>query len=159
MKIKKNPSEVEYKEISEAVKANDNYCPCLATKNDDTKCMCKEFRECKDADFCHCGRFYKVPDLDMIALVGEFEDDSDIDFDKWEEILKGQDFIVLPVKRNALNIKHQTEEYLNLCKAYIDRADAVILLDNDAPSAWMLEMEAWSEALCKRTLHRSELLK
>lgn len=159
--IKKNPNAEDYAEISEAVKSNDNYCPCLTIKNDDTKCMCKEFRDCEDADFCHCGRFYKVPDLDMIALVAEFgnEERATELFDKMVDILKGQDFIVLPVTRNIWNVRHQSDAYLNLCKAYINRADAVIILDNNTPSSWMLELEAWSEALCKRTLHGSELLK
>ena len=27
--------------MTQAVKDNENYCPCLALKNEDTKCMCK----------------------------------------------------------------------------------------------------------------------
>ena len=32
-------------EIREKLKENDCYCPCEIDKTDDTKCMCKEFRE------------------------------------------------------------------------------------------------------------------
>ena len=46
-------------EIAAAVKANDGYCPCLIQKNEDTKCMCKDFREQTEGK-CHCGRFDKV---------------------------------------------------------------------------------------------------
>ena len=39
------------------------YCPCVVEKNENTKCMCKEFREqIQDPDFegyCHCMLYYK----------------------------------------------------------------------------------------------------
>ena len=45
--------------IKELVKANDGYCPCTVVKEPDTKCICKEFREQKEAGLCHCGRYMK----------------------------------------------------------------------------------------------------
>lgn len=45
--------------ILEAVKANDGYCPCRRIKNEDTKCMCKEFREGGLGE-CHCGLYEKT---------------------------------------------------------------------------------------------------
>lgn len=45
--------------ILEAVKANDGYCPCRRVKNEDTKCMCKEFREGGLGE-CHCGLYEKT---------------------------------------------------------------------------------------------------
>lgn len=62
MKIVRNPDEAKAKEISEAVKANGGYCPCRIVKNEDTKCMCKEFREQKFPGLCHCGLFGKIED-------------------------------------------------------------------------------------------------
>jgi hypothetical protein len=44
-----------------ALKNNDNYCPCRRTKSDDTKCMCKEFRE-QESGICHCGLYEKILD-------------------------------------------------------------------------------------------------
>ena len=44
--------------IREALKENDNYCPCRIEKTDDTKCMCKEFRE-QESGECHCGLYVK----------------------------------------------------------------------------------------------------
>lgn len=41
------------------VEANDGYCPCAIEKNEDTRCMCKEFREMVEGE-CHCGRYKKV---------------------------------------------------------------------------------------------------
>ncbi len=55
------------KEIVDAVKKGlertGGYCPCRMERNEDTKCMCREFREqIADADFegyCHCYLYYK----------------------------------------------------------------------------------------------------
>jgi ferredoxin-thioredoxin reductase catalytic subunit len=60
----------ENKEIVEKIKKglekNGGYCPCKIIKNEDTKCMCKEFREqIKDPNFegyCHCMLYYKSKD-------------------------------------------------------------------------------------------------
>lgn len=41
--------------------ANDGYCPCSILKNEDTKCMCKEFREMEEGE-CHCGLYIKTKD-------------------------------------------------------------------------------------------------
>lgn len=45
--------------IRKLVELNHGYCPCTVIKNEDTKCICKEFREQKHAGVCHCGRFEK----------------------------------------------------------------------------------------------------
>lgn len=47
-------------EFREVVALNDGYCPCMIEKSEDTKCMCKEFREQETPGPCHCGRFEKV---------------------------------------------------------------------------------------------------
>ena len=60
LKIIPNPDKEEYDEITQAVKDNDGYCPCLTTRNSDTKCMCKVFREQTTEGFCHCGRYIKI---------------------------------------------------------------------------------------------------
>lgn len=39
---------------------NEGYCPCAIHKTEETKCMCKEFREQKTTGYCHCERFLKV---------------------------------------------------------------------------------------------------
>ena len=45
--------------IRKALKDNNGYCPCRVQKTEDTKCMCKEFRETKETGYCHCGLYYK----------------------------------------------------------------------------------------------------
>ncbi len=63
MKVRFNENKVIVKEIQEGLKARGGYCPCRVEKNEDTKCMCKEFREqIADPNFegyCHCMLYYK----------------------------------------------------------------------------------------------------
>lgn len=56
--IKENPDKKLVLEIRQQLKENDGYCPCMIIKNDDTKCMCKQFREL-DHGMCHCGLYIK----------------------------------------------------------------------------------------------------
>lgn len=53
------------KEIDPSIKAlvdaNGGYCPCAIVKDNDTRCMCREFRE-MTSGICHCGRFEKRAD-------------------------------------------------------------------------------------------------
>lgn len=60
LKIIKNPDNKIYEEVTQRVKANGGYCPCAINKTDDTKCVCKEFRETTELGECHCGRFIKI---------------------------------------------------------------------------------------------------
>lgn len=46
-------------DIRKQLKENGGYCPCRIEKTEDTKCMCKEFRE-QDEGECHCGLFIKT---------------------------------------------------------------------------------------------------
>lgn len=152
--IYQNPDKDELKEIVEAVAANDGYCPCALTKEDDTKCMCKQFRDNDDVDFCHCGQFYKIRNYETIALVGDITEDTEV-FDWWENTLSKQNFIVIPVKMDQHNIYHHSLGYKDLCRSKIHKADAVFILDENTD--WILDMEVWSEAIGKRVLNRSEL--
>ena len=57
LKIKTNPNKELVKTVRAALEKNDGYCPCALFKNDDTKCMCKEFREQIAKGIpgkCHC---------------------------------------------------------------------------------------------------------
>lgn len=47
------------KNIKQLLKENEGYCPCSLIKNEDTKCMCKEFKEQKIGE-CHCGLYIKI---------------------------------------------------------------------------------------------------
>lgn len=48
-------------EIRAQLKENGGYCPCVIVHSEDTKCMCKEFREMPEGT-CHCGLYIKTKD-------------------------------------------------------------------------------------------------
>ena len=57
--IKYNIENPAFEYIKKAVKDNKGFCPCKLLKNEDTKCMCKEFRE-HEKGICHCGLYIKI---------------------------------------------------------------------------------------------------
>lgn len=63
MKISVNPDEKIANLVREGLKKTGGYCPCRLERTEDTKCMCKEFRDqIADPDFegfCHCMLYYK----------------------------------------------------------------------------------------------------
>jgi len=64
--VKFNSNKEVVDNIKKGLKKTGGYCPCRLEKNNDTKCMCKEFREqIKDPNFegyCHCMLYYKSID-------------------------------------------------------------------------------------------------
>lgn len=54
--------------IREKLKDNSGYCPCALKKTEDTKCMCKDFRDMIEAkavgEYCHCGLYHIVEEED-----------------------------------------------------------------------------------------------
>lgn len=63
MKISVNPDEKVADLVRAGLKKTGGYCPCRLERTEDTKCMCREFREqIADPDFegfCHCMLYYK----------------------------------------------------------------------------------------------------
>ena len=64
MKVIENPNPEIVKAIREGLARTGGYCPCRRQRTEDTRCICKEFREqMADPDFegyCHCQLYYKV---------------------------------------------------------------------------------------------------
>ena len=62
-KVRLNENAEIVAKIKEGLKLKGGYCPCRLEKSEDTKCICKEFREqIADPDFegyCHCYLYYK----------------------------------------------------------------------------------------------------
>ena len=56
-----NPDTIKANQVLAAIRKNDGYCPCKLLKNDDTKCMCKEFRDTTEG-ICQCGLYIKKND-------------------------------------------------------------------------------------------------
>lgn len=63
MKIQLNPDEGIVRMVQAGLEERGGYCPCRREKTEDTKCMCREFREqIQDPTFegyCHCMLYYK----------------------------------------------------------------------------------------------------
>ena len=60
MKVRMNPDKEHVAEVRKALKENEGYCPCAVTKNADTKCICKDFREQMNQGVsgkCNCGLY------------------------------------------------------------------------------------------------------
>ena len=68
MKIRLNENKEIADMVKEGLKARGGYCPCRREMTEDTKCMCKEFREqIADPEFegyCHCMLYYKSNDAE-----------------------------------------------------------------------------------------------
>ena len=58
LKITYNQDKQIVDKILDVLDKNNGYCPCKLEKNNDTKCMCKEFKEQKEG-YCHCGLYIK----------------------------------------------------------------------------------------------------
>ena len=53
-------------QIKEGLKRKGGYCPCRLQKTEDTKCICKEFRdkmEKREKGKCRCG-LYTITEID-----------------------------------------------------------------------------------------------
>lgn len=63
-KVSLNPDEAVVRKVREGLKRKGGYCPCRLEQNEDTRCICKEFREqIQDPEFegfCHCRLYYKT---------------------------------------------------------------------------------------------------
>jgi len=58
-KIFFNPDQNKREAINKRKNDNDGYCPNRPEKTDDTRCMCKQFRERDSEGFCKCRLYYK----------------------------------------------------------------------------------------------------
>ena len=59
-KIRLNENRELVEMIRQGLKENGGYCPCRRSRSEDTKCICKEFREQisrGEAGECHCGLY------------------------------------------------------------------------------------------------------
>lgn len=158
--IKKNPNIEDYEEITEAVNANDGYCPCMRDKDEDTKCMCKLFRTSKDTDFCHCGRFYKVKNYETLAVIGDVSDEDAIEsYLDWCERFNYQDFVVIGIPLNLYDYHCGSDKHLNLCKSIIAKSDAVVILGhNQELYETITKLVDWASSIDKKVLTREDLI-
>jgi ferredoxin-thioredoxin reductase catalytic subunit len=62
MKIIINSDKELVKDVREGLWRTGGFCPCRVAQTEDTRCMCKDFREQSTEGECYCGLFIKVKD-------------------------------------------------------------------------------------------------
>ncbi len=64
--VRLNSDEEIVRNVKEGLELRKGFCPCKLENSEDTKCICREFREqIKDPNFegyCHCLLYYKSRD-------------------------------------------------------------------------------------------------
>ena len=65
-----NPDFIRRKKIEERIKNNDGYCICSLIHDEDTECICKEFKEQNFTGLCKCGYYYKILRTPKVCLCG-----------------------------------------------------------------------------------------
>lgn len=62
MKVRVYADEDLEQQIKASIRAADGHCPCVlaAFRNEDTKCMCKDFRDLPVGSICNCGLYIKI---------------------------------------------------------------------------------------------------
>ena len=154
LKTKPHPSSEIFLEISNAVKDNEGYCCCEIEKNEDTKCMCRNFREQEGSGFCHCGRFFKVREFPIVTILCHPSDATAAE--ELAESLTLQGFIVLTPryggegwyvkKKNILDEIQRTQIYM---------ANLVFVMNTNEEAMRFLEDEIyWAEDLQKKIIYQ-----
>lgn len=131
LKVYKNPDAETYEKVSTAVKENRGYCPCELQKTPETKCPCANFRNSNIANVCHCGRFFKIPNVMTVCLCGSTRFKEH--FEYWAAQLTTLSYIVLipnvflPKDRMVSIELKQTLDDIH--KAKIAKSDYVVILN------------------------------
>lgn len=117
---------VHRKKIEEAIKNNDGYCCCALERSDDTKCMCKDFREQDHTGLCHCGRYYKVLKSPKICLCG-----STRFKDKFFEVARNFTLKGCIVTMPLVFVHSGDEDIDEIQKKYLDEVHKAKIADAD----------------------------
>ena len=121
-----NPDFLHRKKIEEAIKSNDGYCCCALDKNEDTLCMCKDFREQEASGFCHCGRYYKVLKTPRVYLCGSICFEKQFYEVAQELTLKGYT-VTMPM----LFLDDSNDYLKEVYRSEINGADIIFVLNYD----------------------------
>ena len=148
-----NPDFLHRKKIEEAIKENDGYCCCAIEKNEDTKCMCKDFREQDHSGFCHCMRYYKVLKIPKVCLCGSTRFKETF-FDVAKEFtLKGY-IVTMPMVfiHRGDTVSNLDKDYLDeVHKAKIADADLIYIINQDGYIGESTKKEIeWAQELNKK---------
>lgn len=153
--IKPNPNKDAFKTISDAIKDNDNYCCCEIEKNDNTLCMCKNFREQNESGFCHCGRYLKINDLPTVTILHHPADTEAAEH--YADTLSRQGIVVLTPRFCDEFWYHKNQTILDeVVRTQIYKSDAVFVMNTNQNAQNFLEdFIYWAEELGKKIIYEN----
>ena len=135
-KIKGNPNKEVLNIAREALNKNNGYCPCKTIKNDDTKCMCKEFKEFYlngGVGVCECGMYVSYAIHPVVCLCGStrFKDKF---FEVARDLTLQGKIVLMPLVFGHAGDNITDEEKENLDKLQfgkINMADSIFIINVD----------------------------
>lgn len=132
--INKNPDFMTRKMIEEKIKNNDGFCVSALKQSEDTKCICKEFKEQKHTGWCHCGLYYKILKTPKVCLCGSarFRDKF---FEIAKELTLQGYSVIIPILFVKEDIDSLTpierERFNEIHKAKVADADLIYVINQD----------------------------
>ena len=154
LKVKPHPHSELFQELSKVIKDNDGYCCCAMVKNEDTKCMCKNFREQTKGGFCHCGRFFKVREYPVITILCHPSEATEAD--AIAESLTAQGFVILtPRYGSELWYSEKKPIFDEVQRTQIYMADLVFIMNTNEEAVDFLEEQIyWAQDLQKKIIYQ-----
>ena len=152
--VKPHPNSEIFLEVTNAVKSNDGYCCCEIEKNENTKCMCRNFREQEEGGFCHCGRFFKIKEFPIITILCHPSDY--VAAETMAESLTTQGFIVLTPRYGLEGWYIKKKMVLDeIQRTQIYMADVIFVMNTNQEAVDFLEEEIyWAEDLQKKIIYQ-----
>ena len=144
-----NPNFLERRQIEELIKNNDGYCISKVNKNDENKCICKEFNEQNQSGWCHCKRYYKILRTSKICLCGDCDQDELLQISH-DLALEGY---ITTISTSLIN-NDNPAYFEELHKAEIAEADLIyIITKNDQIDPMIRQDIEWAEQLRKKIIY------
>ena len=127
-----NPNFIFRKKVEEEIKNNGGYCISCSEKNEDTKCICSEFKNQQHSGWCKCGQYYKILKASKIYLCGDIEFKSEIKKIANQLTLEGHIVLTPTIQLNYKDLNKEEKELLNeIYKTEIDECDLVYVINQN----------------------------
>lgn len=128
--INPNPDFVFRKQIEENIKNNNGYCISCAEQNENTKCVCQEFKDQDYSGFCKCGQYYKSLKPQIVCICGSIESQEQILQIAYNLIVQGYIVLVSALSLYTSSNSEQDRKMMNeVDKAEIEEADLIYIIN------------------------------
>lgn len=153
MRIVENKNKEVCEQVRASLVANDGYCPCALKKDEDTKCMCKDFRNKVEQGYigeCNCGLYKSEPSV--IYLCGDRRYKKD--FLYWHEKFAKEGIIAIMLPFNKDEIL--TDTLKNLHYQMMTIADCIFVIDKFGQVSEELDKDLERIKRVKQLIYASE---